>query len=378
MSPPRPLHSGDPKNLGGGVGLTAREIGDVDRLAEIAAEAPKSSRNDLYVAVALLFRMQGAQISERERALMRDILKRLTLDVEMAVRIALAEKLADDPETPLDLLLLLADDAIEVARPIILRSQRLSDADILDFLAHADVARQTVCAERPHIGEPVTEKLAASDAESVLVALVRNATARIAAATFELLVEKSRGLAALREPLAHREDLPEPLAERLCVWVSDALKSYLVQSRKLDPAAIAGAVHQAARAVAQPKSELPDAGRKLVDKLAIAGQLKPGFLLRVLQQGQTELFDVAFAKMLELEPASFRDIFYRRGPRPVALACRAVGIDRCVFPTVFNLSRRSHNINPILSTEERAEVETVFGSYSRIEALGIIKRFPHA
>jgi len=344
------------------------------RLAALAAKTPKTNRSEIYLAVALLYRVQCEQLSDRERALMRDILQRLTHDVEMAIRIALAEKLADDDDAPLDLVLLLADDAIEVARPIILRSRKLSDEDILAFLADADEARQRACAERPDIGEPVTEKLAQSDAESVLVALVRNVTAKIAGDTFETLIEKSRRIATLREPLAKRDDLPEPLAQRMCAWVSDALKTYIVESRRMDPAAVAAPLAAAAKSVlVPPLAESAESGRKLVDKLAIAGQLKAGFLLRV-QQGQTDLFEIAFAKLLELETSSFRELFYRRGPRPVALACRAVGIDRCVFPTVYTLSRQARNINPVLSSDERAEIDAMFATFSRVDARGILQR----
>jgi len=356
------------------VRLTAEDMGDVGRLAALATATPTSKRNEIYVAVATLFRVQGPQLSERERSLMREILKRLALDVEMAIRIALAERLADDPEAPLDLILLLADDSVEVARPIILRSQKLTDTDLVEFLASTDVERQTVCAARPKIGETVTEKLAESNAEPVLVTLVRNATARIATGTFETLVEKSKHIAALQEPLAQRNDLPMPLANRLCGWVSDALKTYLVQSGRLSEASATGGIDQAAHAVAAPpRGDARGSGQKLVDKLAAAGQLKPGFLLRVLQQGQTDLFDLAFAKLLEFDPTKFCEVFYRRGPRPAALACHAVGIDRCVFPTVFGHSRRSRSINPILSQEDRSEIEAVFTSYSRPEALTVLK-----
>lgn len=356
------------------MGLTAEKFGDVGRLAALAAGVPKSNRSEIYTAVASLYRMQGAQLSDQERALMRDILKRLTLDVEMAIRISLAERLADDPEAPLDLILLLADDTVEVARPIILRSKRLTDRELAEFLLHADEARQTVCAERPNIGELVTDRLAASNAEPVLVALVRNATAKIGVNAFAMLVEKSRYIALLQEPLAQREDLPAPLAARLCSWASDAIKSYLVQTRRIDPNLVNTAVEEAARSVTMPPSPPADGARKLIDKLAIAGQLKPGFLVRVLQQGQSELFDIAFAKLLDMEPDAFRETFYRRGPRPVALACRAIGIDRCVFPTIFTVSRQQHSINSILSQEDRSEIEAVFGFVTRKEALEIFRR----
>lgn len=337
---------------------------------------PKSKRSEIYLAVATLFRVQGAQLSTRERALMRDILKRLTLDVEMAIRIALAERLADDPDAPLDLILLLVDDKVEVARPIILRSQKLTDESLLEILVDADDERQAVCAARPRIGEPVTAKLAESDAEPVLVTLLRNATARIDTNTFAALVEKSRHIAALQEPLARRQDFPPALAGRLSLWVSDALRAYLVQSGRL-PAG-SGLVDDAARAVSSSSGGNREGGRKLIDKLAAAGQLKAGFLVRVLQQGQTELFELGFARLLGVDPIHFCDAFYRKGPRPAALACHAVGIDRCVFPTVYNHSRRARSINPILSGEDRSEIEAVFSSYSRAEALAVFRRLPHA
>ncbi|MGB8363448.1 MAG: DUF2336 domain-containing protein [Rhizomicrobium sp.] len=356
------------------MGLTAEDFGNMDRLVKLAANPQKSKHSEIYLAIASLYRVQAPVLSDRERTLMREILQRLAHDVEMAIRISLAERLADDPDAPVDLILLLADDMIEVARPVILRSKSLSDQDIVEFLARADVARQTACAERAGIGEPVTGALARSDAEPVLVALVRNATARIAPATFETLVEKSRQIVTLQEPLAQHPDLPAPLANRMCEWVSEALKIYIVQSRKINVADIGDNLDRAAKAVQSPPSVPPsDSGRKLIEKLAIAGQIKAGFLLRVLQQGQTDLFDLAFAKLLEVELQNFHEVFYRKGARPVALACRAVGIDRCVFPTVYNLSRQFRSINSILSDNERAEVDAVFGTFTRPEALQILR-----
>src|ERR1700722_1950455 len=133
------IFRGSPKNLGGGVGWTAEDIGDAGRLAALATATSHSNRSEIYVAIATLFRVQGNHLSERERTLMRDILKRLALYVEMAIRNSLAERLADDPDAPLELILLLADDTVEVARPILLRSLKLSDHNLIELLASADV-----------------------------------------------------------------------------------------------------------------------------------------------------------------------------------------------------------------------------------------------
>jgi uncharacterized protein (DUF2336 family) len=358
------------REWGSQVTLAATNFGDVTRLMELAASPQTHQRADIYQAVASLYRTQGELLSDRERALMRDILYRLASDVEMAIRVASAERIADDPKAPLDLILFLVNDQIEVARPVVLRSQRLTDQELLNFIAQADVARQALCAERPNIGEPVTEALAQSDAEPVLVALVRNVTARMAEHTFAVLVEKSKSIQRLQEPLVQRRDLPPALATKMCEWVSDALQLYVAQKHETSAPAISQAIHDGSQSIqAEPARDAGDSSRKLIDKLATAGQLKPGFLLRVLQQGQVELFELGFAKLLELDDQRIRRVLYEGGPRPVAMACRAVGIDRCVFPTVYNLSRQSRRVHPLLRADDRADAEAVFNAYSKTEAL---------
>jgi uncharacterized protein (DUF2336 family) len=355
------------------LGLTARDMSDMGRLAQLAANPQGTTREEIYLAVASLYRIQGAYLNERERALMQDILRLLARDVEMAIRIALAERLADDTTAPHDLILMLADDRIEVARPVILRSPLLTDADVLKMVAESGEGHQEAVAGRPNITEPVTEALARSEVASVLTALVRNVTARISAAAFETLVEKSRHIESLQGPLAHREDLPQPLASRMCEWVSDALKNHIVQNYRIAPETLASALDHAQQVVksepAPPKASPAEGSSKLIDKLAASNQLKAGFLLRVLHQGQIDLFDLAFAKLLDLPLEESRRRLYEMGPKGVALACRAVGIDRCVFATVFNLSRQARSIRPVLTGPERLDVEAVFNGFTKQAAL---------
>ena len=97
---------------------------------------------------------------------------------------------------------------------------------------------------------------------------------------------------------------------------------------------------------AGPKDPPADSAQKLIEKLAASGQLKAGFLMRVLSQGQMDLFDLAFcAPGLDAGrwPASATSST-SSGVRAVALACRAAGIDRSVFATVFNLSRQARGM----------------------------------
>src|SRR3982751_3307832 len=147
-------------------------MSDMGRLAQLAMN-PQSgaSREEIYLAVALLYRIQGSGLNERERDLMREILRRLTRDVEMAIRIALAERLSEDTTAPHDLIMLLVDDRIEVARPLIINSPLLTEEDVLRLIAYAGLGHLEAVAARPHISEPVTDALSRSPHQSVLLTL---------------------------------------------------------------------------------------------------------------------------------------------------------------------------------------------------------------
>ncbi len=361
------------------MGLTAHDMSDMGRLAQLAMN-PQSgaTREEIYLAVASLYRIQGAGLNARERELMREILRRLTRDVEMAIRIALAQRLAEDTTAPHDLILLLVDDTIEVARPLILNSPLLTESDVLRLIAESGVGHQEAVAGRPNIGVPVTDALVKCGHDSVLMALVKNATARISSVTFESLVEKSRALTGLQEPLIRRVDLPPKLAINMCEWVSDALQTHIRANYAMAPRNVEIALTEAKLAVKSepigPTDAPADSAHKLVDKLAASGQLKAGFLMRVLSQGQVDLFDLAFAKLMGLELAAFRSAFYDRGARMVALGCRAAGIDRSVFATVFNLSRQARGMAVVMTAPDTAAVDQVFTTFTRQDALDELRK----
>jgi uncharacterized protein (DUF2336 family) len=360
------------------VGLTAHDMSDMGRLAALAMNPQNgASREEIYLAVASLYRIQGAGLNSHERDLMREILRRLTRDVEMAIRIALAQRLAEDASVPHDLILLLVDDSIEVARPLILHSPLLTEVDSLRLIAQASVAHQEALAGRAGIGIPVTDALTTCDAESVLLALVRNATAKISDMGYRNLVEKSRAIQGLQEPLIRRPDMPSEFADNMCAWVSDALKVYIQNNYHMAPKRVDVALSEATTVLksepAGPKDPPADSAQKLIEKLAASGQLKAGFLMRVLSQGQIDLFDLAFSRVLEVELLAFRTFFYEEGVRLVALACRAAGIDKSVFATVFNLSRQARNRAPALGRAEMAEVDSIFASFTKPAALEALK-----
>ena len=342
----------------------------------LAASVPQSKDklDTVYLAVANLFSHAKTSFSGNERKLAADILRKLSKDVEMSIRIALAERLADSEDAPHELILLLVDDRIEVARPVLARSPVLSDEDLVRVVERGTGEHHIAVAERPKIGETVTAALARSECEAALIALLRNSSAKISHLTFEHLVGRARGMESLQEPLAGRRDLPPVLASRMYVWVSSALKTALLARYPHITQSLAVAIDEsAAAALGGAQSTSPDSAKKLIDKLLASGQLKSSFLVRVLQQGQMELFEQGFAALLKMDVETLRKTFYGDSPETVALACRAAGIDRSVFMTVFNLSRHHRHMGAKLSDSDQGDIQAVFNQVPKSEALHRLK-----
>jgi|SRR5579871_2097429 len=126
---------------------------------------------------------------------------------------------------------------------------------------------------------------------------------------------------------------------------------------------ISGLADCAAKADAvarRPKADAGSAAGRLVDKLALSGQLRPGTLVRALKRGEIEQFDLGLARMLELSPAGLEGIFYGSDGAGAALACHAAGIDRCVFPTILALSREARGLSA--SSANQHAIDTAFAT----------------
>jgi hypothetical protein len=68
-----------------------------------------------------------------------------------------------------------------------------------------------------------------------------------------------------------------------------------------------------------------------------------------------------------------RKALYGNSPTTVALACRAAGIDRSVFQTVFNLSRHHRRVATKLSDTDQVQIGLIFSQVQKSEALDRLK-----
>jgi uncharacterized protein (DUF2336 family) len=179
-------------------------------------------------------------------------------------------------------------------------------------------------------------------------------------------VEFARTVSALGGPLAAHPRMTTELAATLYLWVGQALRTAIVARFDIDAGALDAEIASAMTEPAQPIRSGPDASElKLVDKLAGAGQLKPGYLLRVLRDHQLGLFEAALAKLGQFRVEDVhRSVTSQDQPEMLALACAAVGIDRSAFPTILELVRQCNDGLPGGGAEGARRAASAFGPFS--------------
>lgn len=320
-------------------------------------------------------RARGEPTHPDIQALLNSIFMTLVVEAERDIRHRLSERLADADWAPSALINIMALDEIEIARPIIARSPVLHDHDLIRLLVQATLEHQIEIARRPRLSAPVVEAILNRDEPAVLTALAANETADISSDAMRKLVERSRDVVALRSPLARHPRLSSELAEQLYLLVGLALREALATRFTLDPARMQSAVEEALRAVHRGETE-PEIGpveqdedreemeRSLIEKLDSAGQLRPGYLLRVLREGRLQLFVMALARLGKFEPPQIRRAIDSAKPELLALACSAVGIDRSVFPTILEHVRQLNGGRPGGGEEGVRRAASAFGPFT--------------
>jgi uncharacterized protein (DUF2336 family) len=312
--------------------------GAADLLA-LAKSQSRRARRALLDNMTDLFLSPEGRLSDQDRAQMADIIGKLVDDVEIEVRRALAERLALLPDAPKALILKLANDEVRVARPLLMNSTVLKDADLIEVVRQRSQEHRLSVAMRSGIGPAVGDALLEFGEEDVIEALIRNPDAVLSRQALEYLVEESRRLDQFQEPLLRREDLPSALAYRMFWWVSAALRRMILAEYKLDESDLDRFLESAVHAVvgAMPKGDSESI--KLAARLIERGEMTERRLIQTLRVGHVNAFIAGLAHMAGINAPTARRIVFAPGGEAMAVCCKAAGFDRGTYSTIYLLLR---------------------------------------
>lgn len=174
----------------------------------IAAGSPAMRLNAL-TRVTDLFLSGSGRHSNAQVALFDDILMVLIETIEVNAKVHLARRLASHADSPPKVVRALAfDDSIAVAAPILIRSERLTDHDLVENVSTKSQDHLQAITQRRHLSEAVTDALIEHGESRVIHLVVRNAGARFSDSGFGRLVSKAANDEGLARYVGTRRDIP--------------------------------------------------------------------------------------------------------------------------------------------------------------------------
>lgn len=323
----------------------AAEHTDVQSLLALAREKSEQARSHLFEVMGDMFVDQARILTTQERSLMVDILEKLITEVSHDIRIRLSQRIANAVNLPRELAVLLANDEIDVAAPILMQCAALQQIDLIEVIHQRSRQHMLAIAMRRDLSLQVSDALVDSGDVDVIRTLLENHDAQVSAATLAYIVEQSKTIDDFQGPLVRRHDLPRELAVKMCYWVSAALRLFIldkfhVDANELDEL-IEPALQDEVKHTREDNIDPSDAAMLLARELHRKGQLTSKIIIQALRRGEVALFEAMMSELAQLRIPLVRRLLYEDGGEGLAIMARSIGLLREEFATIFLLSRKT-------------------------------------
>jgi uncharacterized protein (DUF2336 family) len=197
-----------------------------------------------------LFLVTAKGLTEEQIGVFDVVIGRLASAIETKARAELSHRLADISNAPCGVVRQLASDEIEVAKPVLSRSLRLTDDDLVSIAAQKGRDHMLAMTTRPHLSEPVTDFLVLRGDRVITHAIASNPAAKFSKRGMSLLVTRATKDESLHGLLGERGDVPPDLMSQLVAVAKDAARQRIAEAMPADDFAKAdAAVNGAAETV---------------------------------------------------------------------------------------------------------------------------------
>lgn len=320
--------------------MDVEDRAQVADLVRLAHDKTDRGRGLLVENIVDLFLTPDGRLNDHERALMSDILCKLVEDVEAVVRKELAERLSRVKDAPKELIRLLANDEISIARSILENASVLRAPDLIEIIRLRTNEHRMCIALRQEVSAEISDALIEYGDTDVIEAMLRNPDAEISERSMEYLVAESRRVDRFQEPLILNHDLPPALAHRMFWWVSAALRSHIMLNYEAAEHELDEAIEEATKRALvdhSPVDAIENRAHRLVNRLLQNGDLTVPFLVQALRQQRVPVFIAGLAELGGIAYRTAARIFSDPGGECLAVLCKAIGIERADFTTIFLL-----------------------------------------
>jgi uncharacterized protein (DUF2336 family) len=309
------------------------------KLVDLAKAPTSEKRRDLLREVTDLFFDTADVRTSRESHLFDDVLRTVARDMQQGVLAELAERFADSPDAPLQLMHDLASNVFAVAEPVLKRSPVLKEDALVKLVTEQSQDHIKAIAQRDTVSPRVSDAIVTAGDDEALDTLLRNAGAVIERPAMERVVDRARDNQRLHGGVVGRQDIPVDLLNEMYFVVEKKLRAVIMErNAAVDPAELDQALSRArTRLQARTEAAMTEdmrAAIKLIEQKKRAGELKPSLLVGLYRDGHVAAFTFGLAEIVGLDYDTTHAIVARQDMEALAMICRASNIERPLFVTI--------------------------------------------
>ncbi|WP_428650151.1 DUF2336 domain-containing protein [Roseibium sp.] len=336
--------------------------------SELNGEAGNARKAELARHVATLFALTSDRCSDEQVDIYDSVLLRLVDMVEAEVRRYVAEQMSSLRRGPEETIRRLADDDIEVAEPILLRSTVLRDADLTRLAEKHGNAHRFAIAQREVLSEEVTDVLVKRGDLKVKRKVAGNDGAKLSEASVSTLISDAASDATLQLFLSDRSDLAETqIASLVAVASEEVRKKLLAAGQKQE----AERVVEAADIAAQRMSNQYwlgrydfETARSRVLLLAKRGMVNEAALRRFASEDRFAEAVATFAWLVRCGVEEVSHWMVRPDPEPFVVLAKASGLTSITVGSLLAIGPWRHRLTP----ETRSDAMSLFERMTVAEA----------
>lgn len=336
--------------------------------SELTGEAGSARRAELARHVATLFALTSDRCTQEQVDTYDYVLLRLVDMVEAKVRRHVAEQMSGLRKGPLATIRKLADDQIDVAEPILVRSSMLPEEDLVRIAKKHGDAHRFAIAQRETLSIDVTDVLVREGDLRVKRKVASNDGACFSEESVSLLISDATSDATLQLSLSERTDLAEAQIASLVAIASEEVRNKL---RVAGHSEEAERVEEAAEIAAQRMSNQYwlgrydfDTAKARVALLAKKGMLNEAALRRFASEDRFAEVVATVAWLVGCDVEEAGHWMVRPDPAPFVIMAKAYGFSSITVAALLTIGPWRRRLTP----EARSDATALFARLTVAEA----------
>lgn len=306
----------------------------ISLLGELEAAIQSGSsakRTEMLRRVTDLFVVTAPSVTPQQAGVFDDVFEQLIKEIEWKAKVELSDRVSPLGNAPDRLIRHLAhDDSIEISGPVLAKSPRLGEEELVAIARTKSQAHLAAIAGRPDIGEQVTDVLVERGDMTVARKVAANNGARFSEGSLRNLVDRATDDGDLASAVARRRELPAPMFRQLLTKATDAVRQKLLEFAQPNTQAvinrILSEVSQTVEETVAPKRDY-SAAKRLVNEMKRQGGVAAANLMQLARAGKLEETVVVLAHLTGVSVDVIDRLIDDPTDDPLLVVCKSIDLD---------------------------------------------------